>query len=139
VTERPPAEAGPTDAADRERIERVIADSSLRRLARARSDDTAPVLIEVAVPTDEVTVTIGRRGAFGRPAAIAVNAPSAPAMAPPDAAAAFVQRVFGRTPQYLRAARSFAAVATGAQLATLAASPLVAAIRPDEVLHLHRA
>ena len=45
--------------------------------------------------------------------------------------------ILGRTPRYLRAARSFAAVATGAQLAALAASPAVAAIRPDRQLRLH--
>jgi hypothetical protein len=47
-----------------------------------------------------------------------------------------VTHILGRRPHYLRAARAFAAVATGAQLAALAASPLVQAIRPDRALQI---
>jgi hypothetical protein len=120
-----------------EHLERVITDGSLRRLAENRSDTTARVLIEIATPTEETTVHLGRRGRFASPPEITVNAPAAPPApaGPPDATAA-VQGILGRKPRYLRAAHAFAAVATGAQLAALAASPFVTAIRPDRQLQL---
>jgi hypothetical protein len=120
-----------------EQLERVIADGSLRRLAQKRSNASVRVLIEIAGATDETTVHVGPRGRFGSPPEIAVNAPAPvkPTAAPPDAAAA-VKGVLGRTPRYLRAAHAFVAVATGAQLAALAASPFVTAIRPDRQLQL---
>jgi hypothetical protein len=118
-----------------DRIDTVITDGSLRRLAHERSDTSAPVLIEVAGPTDEVEVRVGRGPAVdGRRSTIAVAASAPGTSAPPKGAASAVSRILGGTPRYLRAARSFAAVATGAQLAALAASPAVAAIRPDRLL-----
>ena len=119
-----------------DRIDTVITDGSLRRLAHERSATSAPVLIEVAGPTDEVEVRVGRGPAVdGRRSTIAVAASApGPSEAPPKGAASAVSRILGGTPRYLRAARSFAAVATGAQLAALAASPAVAAIRPDRLL-----
>ena len=118
-----------------DRIETVIEDGSLRQLARERSDDAAPVLIEVAGPTEDVEVPIQRGPAVnGRRATVTVAASSGP---PPESAETAVSRILGQTPRYLRAARSFAAVATGAQLAALAASPLVAAIRPNRQLQPH--
>jgi hypothetical protein len=119
-----------------DRIDTVITDGSLRRLARERSDSSAPVLIEVTGPTEDVELPLGRgRAVEGRPSTITVAA-SAPASkdAPPADAASAVSRILGKNPRYLRAARSFAAVATGAQLAALAANPAVAAIRPDRKL-----
>jgi hypothetical protein len=47
-----------------------------------------------------------------------------------------VSHILGRRPRYLRAARAFAAVANGAQLAALAASPVVLAIRPARVVRV---
>ena len=103
---------------DDDRIEAVIEDGPLRRLALDRSARTAPVLIEVA-PSGAEAVEIRLGGAtVGRPAAV-------------DGA---VRTVLGHAPRYLRAAHSYAAVATGAQLAALAALPGVAAIRPDRTL-----
>jgi hypothetical protein len=134
------AQREPLDAsAGAEQLERVITDGSLRRLAQNRSDTTARVLIEVAGPTEETTVHVGPRGRFGSPPEIAVKAPPVPSTspaAPPDAAAAAVHGILGRSPRYLRAAHAFVAVATGAQLAALAASPFVTAIRPDRQLQL---
>jgi hypothetical protein len=117
-----------------DRIDTVIEDGSLRRLAHERSTAAAPVLIEVTGPSAETEIAIGRGApVVGRPASVTVRAgPSDPT--PPDGAASAVSHILGRTPRYLRAARSFAAVATGAQLAALAASPAVAAIRPDRQL-----
>jgi hypothetical protein len=116
-----------------DRLDTVITDGSLRRLAREQSDATAPVLIELAGPTEDVEVRIGRGGATFRPSTVTIAASTgAPA---PDAEQA-VTRILGSKPRYLNAARAFAAVATGAQLAALAANPIVAAIRPDRVLKL---
>jgi hypothetical protein len=133
VAQRDPVEA----SAAPEQLERVISDGSLRRLAQNRSATTARVLIEIAGPTEETTVHVGSRGRFGSPPEITVNAPTPvkPAAAPRDAAAA-VHGILGRSPRYLRAAHAFVAVATGAQLAALAASPFVTAIRPDRQLQL---
>jgi hypothetical protein len=120
-----------------DRIDTVINDGSLRKLAHERSGVAAPVLIEVSGPTEDVVVPLGRGAAIdGRPAttAVAASAPTS-SKAPPADAASAVSRILGSTPRYLRAARSFAAVATGAQLAALAANPAVAAIRPDRPLH----
>ncbi len=117
-----------------DRIDTVITDGSLRRLAHERSDASVSVLIEVSGPTEGVEVPIGRgAGIGGRPGTVAVAASRASSAAPANAASA-VTGILGRTPHYLRAARSFAAEATGAQLAALAASPVVAAIRPDRPL-----
>jgi len=127
-----------------DRIDTVIADGSLRRLAHERSAASAPVLIEVTGPSRPADVTVARGGAVdGRRATVTVMAGAGGAGAagadrtPPDGAVSEVSGILGRTPRYLRAARSFAAVATGAQLAALAASPAVAAIRPDRQLRLH--
>ena len=114
-----------------DRIDSVIADGSLRRLAHERSATSAPVLIELATPARDAEVAV----ASGRRATVGVRA--ADGRTPPDGAVSEVSGILGRTPRYLRAARSFAAVATGAQLAALAASPTVAAIRPDRQLRLH--
>jgi hypothetical protein len=120
-----------------DRIDTVIADGSLRRLARERSTTKAPVLIEVTGPSRPVDVAVARGGAVdGRRPTVTVMAGAAE-RTPPDGAVSEVSGILGRTPRYLRAARSFAAVATGAQLAALAASPMVAAIRPDRQLRLH--
>jgi hypothetical protein len=120
-----------------EQLERVIPDGSLRRLAQNRSDATARVLIEVAGPSDDATIHVGQRGRFGSPTEIAVHAPpSSPGPPAPPDVTAVVQGILGRRPRYLRAAHAFAAVATGAQLAALAASPFVTAIRPDRQLQL---
>jgi hypothetical protein len=117
-----------------DRIDTVITDGSLRRLAHERSAAAAPVLIEVTGPSSEAEIAVARAGPIdGRPSAVRVRGGiSDPA--PPDGAESAVRRILGRTPRYLRAARSFAAVATGAELAALAASPVVAAIRPDRKL-----
>jgi hypothetical protein len=119
-----------------DRIDTVIADGSLRQLAHDRSDASAPVLIEVAGPTEDVEVRVGRgAGIDGRPSTITVaaSAPS-PSNAASKSASSALSAILGRSPRYLRAARAFAAVATGAQLAALAANPAVAAIRPDRKL-----
>ena len=117
-----------------DRIDTVIEDGSLRRLARERSAATAPVLIEVTGPTEDVTVPVARGGRIdGRPATVTVGAGMS-GRTPPAGAVSAVRHILGRTPRYLQAARSFAAVATGAELAALAASPAVAAIRPDRML-----
>ena len=117
-----------------DRIDTVIEDGSLRRLAHERSAATAPVLIEVAGPTDDVDIPVARGVPVdGRPATVTVGARiSDPS--PPAGAVSAVRHILGRTPRYLQAARSFAAIATGAELAALAASPAVAAIRPDRML-----
>jgi len=117
-----------------DRIDAVIEDGSLRRLARERSAAAAPVLIEVTGPSKDADLAVGRGAAVvGHPPTVAVHAGiSDPA--PPAGAASAVRDILGGKPRYLRAARSFAAVATGAQLAALAASPAVAAIRPDRKL-----
>ena len=117
-----------------DRIDTVIEDGSLRRLAHERSAAAAPVLIEVTGPTTDADVVIARGAPVdGRRDTVTVRA-SASERTPPDGAASAVSHILGRTPRYLRAARSFAAVATGAELAALAASPAVAAIRPDRLL-----
>ncbi len=120
-----------------DRIDSVITDGSLRRLAHERSADAAPVLIEVVGPSAETDIVVGRGGPIdGRPSAVRVRGGiSDPA--PPDGAESAVRGILGRKPRYLRAARSFAAIATGAELAALAASPAVAAIRPDRKLAHH--
>ena len=118
-----------------DRIDAVIEDGSLRRLARERSAAAAPVLIEVTGPSADADLAVGRGAAVvGHPRTVTVHAGiSDPS--PPAGAASAVRDILGGTPRYLRAgARSFAAVATGAQLAALAASPAVAAIRPDRKL-----
>jgi hypothetical protein len=118
-----------------DRIDAVIADGSLRRLAHERSEQTSPVLIEIAGPTKAVDINLGRRGGatIGAPTGISVNANDG---SPPEAASEEVLRVLGRSPRYLRAARAYAAIATGAQLAALAASPLIHAIRPNRPVNL---
>jgi hypothetical protein len=117
-----------------DRIDAVIEDGSLRRLAHERSASAAPVLIEVAGPTEEVDLPIAHGGALnGRPAQVTVRA-GVNDRKPPAGAVSAVRHILGRTPRYLQAARSFAAIATGAELAALAASPAVAAIRPDRQL-----
>jgi hypothetical protein len=117
-----------------DRIDTVIEDGSLRRLARERSAAAAPVLIEVTGPSVDTDVVVARGAPIGaRPGTTTVRAGVAE-RTPPDGAASAVREILGRTPRYLRAARSFAAVATGAELAALAASPAVAAIRPDRLL-----
>jgi hypothetical protein len=118
-----------------DRIDAVIEDGSLRRLARERSDETAPVLIEVAGPTKPVDIDLGRRGGatIGAPTRLTIEVADGN---PPDAASHEVSDILGRPPRYLRAARAFSAVATGAQLAALAASPLVQAIRPAHAVRM---
>jgi hypothetical protein len=117
-----------------DRIDTVIEDGSLRRLAHERSTATAPVLIEVFGPTGDAEVVIARGGAVdGRRTTVKVR-PNAAERTPPAGAVTAVSDILGRTPRYLRTARSFAAVATGKELAALAASPAVAAIRPDRKL-----
>jgi hypothetical protein len=113
-----------------DRIDAVIEDGSLRRLAHERSDEAAPVLIEVATPTTDVSIDLGRRGGatVGAPQRVTVQAANG---APPAEASSEVSHILGRRPRYLRAAGAFAAVVSGAQLAALAANPLVQAIRPD--------
>jgi len=134
------AQRDPADKATApEQLERVIPDGSLRRLAQNRSDTTARVIIEVAAPTEGTTIHVGSRGRFGSPPEIEVTvpapSPSPSSEAPADAAAA-VRGILGRKPRYLRAAHAFVAIANGAQLAALAASPFVTAIRPDRQLQL---
>jgi len=118
-----------------DRIDAVIEDGSLRRLAHERSDEKATVLIEVAGPTKAVAIDLGRRGGatFGAPGRVTVEEPDGP---PPSAASHEVTDILGRRPRYLRAARAFSAVASGAQLAALAASPLVQAIRPAQPVQM---
>jgi hypothetical protein len=122
-----------------DRIDTVITDGSLRRLAHERSATRAPVLIEVTGPSRPADVAVARGGAVDgrRPTVTVMAAAGAVESTPPDGAVSEVSGILGRTPRYLRAARSFAAMATGAQLAALAASPAVAAIRPDRQLRLH--
>jgi hypothetical protein len=122
-------------AAVADRIDAVIEDGSLRRLAHERSKEAAPVLIEVAGPTKAVDIGLGRRGGatIGAPTRITVEV--ADGNPSPDASEE-VSDILGRPPRYLRAARAFAAVATGAQLAALAASPLVQAIRPAQAVRM---
>jgi hypothetical protein len=118
-----------------DRIDAVIEDGPLRRLARDRSDETVPVLIEMVGPTKDVDINLGRRGGatIGAPTTVTIATSNG---APPRSASREVTHILGRRPHYLRAARAFAAVATGAQLAALAASPLVQAIRPDRALQI---
>ena len=117
-----------------DRIDTVIEDGSLRRLAHERSTAAAPVLIEVAGPTTDADVVIARGVPVdGQHTTVRVRA-NAAERTPPAGAVTAVSHILGRTPRYLRAARSFAVVATGAELAALAASPAVAAIRPDRKL-----
>jgi hypothetical protein len=118
-----------------DRIDAVIADGSLRRLAHERSNEKAPVLIEVTGPTKTVSVDLGRRGGatIGAPTRLTVEVADGN---PPDDASHEVTDILGRPPRYLRAARAFSAVATGAQLAALAASPLVLAIRPAQAVRM---
>ena len=118
-----------------DRIDAVIEDGSLRRLAHERSDEKTPVLIEVAGPTKTVDIDLGRRAgsAVGAPTHVTVERADGP---PPSAASHEVTDILGRRPRYLRAARAFSAVATGAQLAALAASPLVQAIRPAQPVRM---
>jgi hypothetical protein len=119
-----------------DRIDTVIEDATLRRLARSASDDTtAPVLIEVDVPTSQDVVAVARAGSpsFGVPGVVAVERTTG---RPTSAATRAVSRVLGRTPQYVGAARAYAAVATGSQLAALAATPAVRAIRPNRLLRV---
>jgi hypothetical protein len=122
-------------AAMADRIDAVIEDGSLRRLAHERSDETAPVLIEVTGPTKTVDVDLGRRGGatIGAPTRLRLEVADGN---PPDAASHEVSDILGRPTRYLRAARAFSAVATGAQLAALAASPLVQAIRPAQAVRM---
>jgi hypothetical protein len=122
-------------AAVADRIDAVIEDGSLRRLAHERSKETAPVLIEVAGPTKAVDIDLGRRGGatIGAPTHVTVEVADGN---PPADASEEVTDILGRPPYYLRAARAFSAVATGAQLAALAASPLVQAIRPAQAVHM---
>jgi hypothetical protein len=118
-----------------DRIDAVIEDGSLRRLAHERSDEEAPVLIEVTVPTTDVAIELGARGSatVGAPARVAVKVTDG---APPREASTEVSHILGRRPRYLRAANAFSAVASGAQLAALAALPLVQAIRPDRPVRM---
>jgi hypothetical protein len=118
-----------------DRIDAVIEDGSLRRLAHERSEETAPVLIEVSGPTKAVEIDLGRRGGvtIGAPTRLTVEVADGN---PPAAASEEVRDILGRPPRYLRAARAFSAVATGAQLAALAASPLVQAIRPAQAVRM---
>ncbi|HKA04738.1 MAG TPA: hypothetical protein VKD67_10420 [Acidimicrobiales bacterium] len=118
-----------------DRIDAVIEDGSLRRLAHERSKETAPVLIEVAGPTKAVDIDLGRRGGatIGAPTHVTVEVADGN---PPADASEEVTDILGRPPYYLRAARAFSAVATGAQLAALAASPLVQAIRPAQAVQM---
>jgi hypothetical protein len=119
-----------------DRIDTVIEDATLRQLARSASDDTTvPVLIEVDVPNshDEVAMTRVGGPSFGVPATVAVERTTG---RPTSAATRAVSLVLGRTPQYVGAARAYAAVATGSQLAALAATPAVRAIRPNRLLRV---
>jgi hypothetical protein len=119
-----------------DRIDTVIEDATLRRLARSASDDTTvPVLIEVDVPQsqDDVAVTRGGGPSFGVPVTVAVERTKG---RPTSAAARAVSVVLGLTPQYVGAAHAYAAVATGSQLAALAATPAVRAIRPNRLLRV---
>jgi hypothetical protein len=118
-----------------DRIDAVIEDGSLRRLAHERSDEEAPVLIEVTGPTKAVSIDLGRRGGatIGAPTGVTVDVADGN---PPPAASEEVTDILGRPPRYLRAARAFSAVASGAQLAALAASPLVLAIRPAQAIRM---
>ena len=119
-----------------DRIDTVIEDPALRRLAHSGSEDSAaPVLIEVEVPTDVDTVGLPVRGgpSHGRPDAVTVEISTGQ---PEAATTRAVSSVIGQNPRYLRAAGAFAAVVTGAQLAALAATPVVRAIRPDRLLQI---
>jgi hypothetical protein len=118
-----------------DRIDAVIEDGSLRRLAHERSDEKAPVLIEVTGPTKAVSIDLGRRGGatIGAPTRVTVDVADGN---PPPAASEQVTDILGRSPRYLRAARAFSAVASGAQLAALAASPMVLAIRPAQAVRM---
>jgi len=93
------------------------------------------VLIEVAGPTKAVDIDLGRRGGatIGAPTHVTVEVADG---SPPADASEEVTDILGRPPYYLRAARAFSAVATGAQLAALAASPLVQAIRPAQAVQM---
>ncbi len=118
-----------------DRIDAVIEDGSLRRLAHERSDEAAPILIEVAAPTTDVAIDLGARGSatVGAPARVDVKVVDG---SPTREASTEVSHILGRRPRYLRAANAFAAIASGAQLAALAASPLVQAIRPDRPVRM---
>jgi hypothetical protein len=118
-----------------DRIDAVIEDGSLRRLAHERSDEESPVLIEMATPTKDVPIDHGARGSatVGAPSRVAVKVVDGTL---PPAATTEVSHILGRRPRYLRAANAFAAVASGAQLAALAALPLVQAIRPDRPVRM---
>jgi hypothetical protein len=123
-----------------DRVDEVIRDESLRRLAHERSAATASVLIEVTVPTASRPVRVGRRRPpiSGQPTTVTVVVPLQPDGQPPPEAARAVTEVLGRTPRFLRAAHAFVSEATGAQLAALAASPSVHAIRPSKRVYHRR-
>jgi hypothetical protein len=124
-----------------DRIDQVIGDEALRRLARQRSTEVVPVLIEVDEPSAPAEIELGRRRetVTGRTTSIPVTVPTQAAAT--AEAVRVLTDVFGRTPPYLRAAHAFVSRATGAQLAALAASPLVRAISPDRHVRVvrHRA
>ena len=85
-----------------DRIDAVIEDGSLRRLARERSAAAAPVLIEVTGPSTDADVAVGRGAAVvGRPATVAVRA-GVSEPTPPEGAASAVRDILGATPRYLR-------------------------------------
>jgi hypothetical protein len=124
-----------------DRLDEVIRDEFLRRLAQDRSAAAAHVLIEVAPPTIARLVRLGRQRPpiSGQPGAVTVTVPSGDGEGPPLEAARAVAEVLGRRPHYLRAAHAFVSDVTGAQLAALAASPEIRAIRPCRRVHHRRA
>jgi hypothetical protein len=113
-----------------DRIDAVITDASLRALAHNESGASAPVLIELDGPMAARRVDLGRRRdeVGSTPSSVVVIAPAG---RPAAAAVRAVAGILGHTPRYLRAAGAFAAEATGAQLAALAATPAVRAISPN--------
>jgi hypothetical protein len=115
-----------------ERVDEVIRDEPLRRLARSRSNEKVAVLVEVApaVPPPEIRLAPGRDGTSGRPDAITVVEPGEDGEPPVDAERV-IAGILGHTPVYLRAAGAFACDLDGAQLAELTRSSAIASIRPN--------
>ena len=120
-----------TAATTAERIDEVIRDDGLRRLARSRSSAAVAVLVEVArtVRPDKIRLTPGHDGTPRRPAAITVAASGDDE--PSVETKRVITEILGHPPVYIGVAGAFACDLNGAQLAELARSPAVASIRPN--------
>ena len=123
------------DAADA--LSDRVSDPALRKLALEGSEKPVSVLIELAVPEQDIEYEPHEiRGQRSRPLQVRSSTKRERKEIEKTAAEAqrFLERLLDEPPIYLRSARGFAATVTGSQLREVASRPFVKSIARNRTL-----